>query len=173
MARFLTDGIRATSVDAVVEEAAVSKATLYRHFATKEALVEAVVAERDAQWRSRFDGVVEGRAGRAGIRAVFASLRPWFASGDYRGCSLLNAATEVSELSDAAAARVTENRRWMRALLRRLAGEAGCAKPDEVAAGLLVVLDGAIVRAVVDGSPEPAEDAARVADVLVAASCGA
>ena len=40
---FLRDGFSATSMDAVTKEAGVSKATVYAHFASKQALLEALI----------------------------------------------------------------------------------------------------------------------------------
>jgi TetR/AcrR family transcriptional repressor of mexJK operon len=44
--RFYADGLERASVDAIAADAGVSKMTIYSHFASKEALFEAVVGER-------------------------------------------------------------------------------------------------------------------------------
>ena len=57
---FSTYGVRAVGVDDVILRAAVAKATLYRHFPSKDALVLAFLDRREA------DRVASSRAGRAG-----------------------------------------------------------------------------------------------------------
>ena len=47
---FSRRGIRAVGTDEVIERAGVARATLYRHFATKDDLVLAVLQRREEVW---------------------------------------------------------------------------------------------------------------------------
>ena len=44
---FYHEGIRSVGVDTIVERSGVGKATLYRHFPTKDDLIAAYIAEED------------------------------------------------------------------------------------------------------------------------------
>src|ERR1700730_4758777 len=47
---FSHDGIRAVGIDRIIAEAGIAKATLYRHFASKEQLVLAFLDLRQERW---------------------------------------------------------------------------------------------------------------------------
>src|SRR3546814_1876595 len=50
---FYREGVRAVGVDLIVQRAGVAKTSLYRHFRTKDDLVEAFLKREDAEfWRS-------------------------------------------------------------------------------------------------------------------------
>jgi AcrR family transcriptional regulator len=93
-AAFYRRGIRAVGVDSVIADADVAKATLYRHFPSKDALVQAFLERRDERWRAWFADAVERLAPDPADRplAAFDALGEWFGSEDFRGCAFINAA---------------------------------------------------------------------------------
>src|SRR5688572_26204688 len=60
---FSSRGIRAVGIDEVIERAGIAKATLYRHFASKDELVLAFLELREERWTL---GWVEAEARRRG-----------------------------------------------------------------------------------------------------------
>src|SRR3712207_9529172 len=58
---FYESGIAATGVDAVLARAQVSPATMYAHFAGKDALVAAYLEQRYEAWRRTWDDVLAER----------------------------------------------------------------------------------------------------------------
>ena len=52
---FYAEGIKGVGVDRILAEAGVTRATMYRHFAGKEALVVAYLDREDATIRGYFD----------------------------------------------------------------------------------------------------------------------
>src|SRR5260370_39568056 len=62
-ALFYQEGIRAIGVDTIVEQSGVGKATLYRHFPTKDDLITAYLEEEDRLWWLWFDGVIAEQEG--------------------------------------------------------------------------------------------------------------
>jgi TetR/AcrR family transcriptional regulator of autoinduction and epiphytic fitness len=52
---FRRDGVRGASTDAIAERAGVSKRTLYNHFASKDALFDAVIERYWQRFAARFD----------------------------------------------------------------------------------------------------------------------
>ncbi|HFJ8955946.1 TPA: TetR/AcrR family transcriptional regulator, partial [Serratia liquefaciens] len=49
---FYRDGVRATGIDRIISESGVAKVTFYRHFPSKNELIEAFLAYRHEQWLS-------------------------------------------------------------------------------------------------------------------------
>src|SRR3989442_13080696 len=80
---FSRRGIRAVGTDEVIERAGVAKATLYRHFATKNDLVLAVLERRDQIWTH---GLIEVQSARRGdtpeeqLLAIFDVMHDWVQS---------------------------------------------------------------------------------------------
>lgn len=63
---FMAGGYALVSMDAVAKEAGVSKATLYAHFAGKEALFGAIVGERCARIAAQAESLASGAASADG-----------------------------------------------------------------------------------------------------------
>ena len=67
---FYREGIHAVGVDRIIAEAGVTRATFYRHFPSKEDLVEAYLGVEDATIRGAFDPGARGdRRARANSSA--------------------------------------------------------------------------------------------------------
>lgn len=167
---FYAQGIRGTSVDAVVAEAGLTKPTFYGHFRSKDDLVTAVMELRSAAWHEAVDGyVANARAPRAKLLAVFRFLDAFVASPGFRGCALVNASIEVPSPGDPAREVARGNKTTNRRRLESLAREAGLRDPKRLAASLALVFEGAIVAAWVEGDRGAARDARRAAEQLIAA----
>ena len=68
---FLTHGFSAATTDMIQQAAGVSKATVYAHYPTKEALFAAVI---ERQCAMHMDALRAGRSMSGGIRAVLAEM---------------------------------------------------------------------------------------------------
>ncbi|GHE99119.1 TetR family transcriptional regulator [Amycolatopsis deserti] len=162
---FYAEGIRAVGVERLLEESGVGRASFYRHFASKDDLVETVLSERDRQWRQL---LAEGVAARGDHPlAVFDFLAERFARADYRGCAFINAMAEIGD-ADAAVYRLA--RAHKAAVTDYLAGlleKAGYASSATLAAQLMLLIDGALVTALRERSAEPAHRAKAVAEALL------
>src|ERR1700758_4887660 len=96
---FSRRGIRAVGTEEVIERAGVAKATLYRHFATKDDLVLAVLQRREELWTH---GLIEEQSRQRGntpeeqLLAIFDVMHEWFQLRDgYEGCSFINVLLEL------------------------------------------------------------------------------
>ena len=146
---FHREGIRAVGVDRIAAEAAVGKMTLYRHFATKDDLVVAVLDGRDGPARAALAAAMEhaGDDPRARLLAPFAMLEPWFTGPGFRGCPFMNASLELHDPGHPARAVARRHKAATRDAFARAAHEAGCAEPDALADQLALLFDGAIAQA--------------------------
>lgn len=175
LALFNRDGYRATGIDRILAESGVAKMTLYKHFGSKDELVLAALRRRDQRWRAWFERAVAQRAAdpRGRLLAVFDVLEDWFARPDFNGCMFIKAAAEYGDRGGPIRAAAVEHQRLVLAVLRRLAGAAGAARPARLARELLLLVEGAIVVTQMNGPVGAGRQAKRAAGALVAEALGA
>ena len=171
-AAFYARGIAPVGVDAVVAESGVAKATLYRHFRSKDDLVVAFLRRRDERWRDWLGAAVERLADGPAERplCVFDALGEWFASEDFRGCAFINAAAEIADPDHPARAAVRDHKRLLGDYLTGLLETAGSAEPADDAGALVLLVEGAIISAVIEGDAAPAGRARLAAARILATS---
>lgn len=163
---FYVHGVQAVGIDAVVGEAAVATKTLYAHFGSKDRLVEAYLRRRDGRWldwlRRRVDAIGNGNR----VLAVFDALGEWFAEPGFSGCAFINVAGELAG-NQTARTIAQEHKTALRALLRQVAEETEVPDPASLSDGLMLLAEGAIVTAYVEGDRQAAHKARRAAQALV------
>ncbi|QEL55063.1 TetR/AcrR family transcriptional regulator [Chromobacterium paludis] len=148
---FYREGLRATGIDKLIAESGVTKVTFYRHFPSKNDLIQAYLEQRHSLWMAWFRDALSRHAS-AGPIALACALREWLAADDFRGCAFINGVGEIPEPSVAAAAR-RHKAEMRQAIAERLPEGAGQA---EMADMLSLAVDGAIVRAQMDGQADAA-----------------
>lgn len=159
---FYREGIRATGVDRVIAASGVTKVTFYRHFPSKNDLIREFLAFRHQYWMSWFTDAVQRHGGDE--RALVPALGEWFGGEHYRGCAFINS---VGELGTTLPDVVEISRRHKQDMASVIAGLLPSSSHRERhAQALALAVDGAIVRAQMDTSPE---DALRTLDWIVTA----
>ncbi|MGY5277218.1 TetR/AcrR family transcriptional regulator [Nocardia gipuzkoensis] len=168
---FYAEGIRAVGIDRLLHESGVGRASFYRHFASKDDLIVAVLEDRDRRWLSWLRESVEAKTDDQAARplAVFDALADRFARKDFRGCAFINTMVEVADRASAAHQVADRHKRRVIAYLSELLTEAGRSDATELAAELALLVDGAIVTAVREGTPDAATRARTIARRLLAA----
>jgi AcrR family transcriptional regulator len=173
---FQAEGITAVGVNRIIGQADVAPMTLYRQFGGKDALVAAALEQWGTQWLHRMADAMDRRGDDPTDRfdGLWDALEGWFAEPGFRGSFVANAATELrGEPDHPAQAKIAAHRQAMRQLLEDLAKVAGAHDPQELAAQLQVLVDGAVSAAAVDRDPAAATNARRLARAaLTAASTG-
>jgi len=163
---FYAGGVRAVGMDDVRARSGLSLKRLYSLFPGKDALVEAVLEQRDMRWREQLAGFVEqAGAGDERLLAVFDWLAAWFAEPGFRGCAWINAYGEMGAASPVVLAQVREHKRRFAAQLAGWVAAAG--RPPELAGQLFLLCEGAMVTAGIQGTAAPAHTARAVAAVLL------
>ncbi|MEU8033329.1 TetR family transcriptional regulator [Streptomyces sp. NPDC049099] len=168
---FYAEGIRAVGVDRILSVSGVGRASFYRHFASKDELVVAVIQGRDMRWRQWLRESVEARELPPEQRplAVFDALAERFARQDFRGCAFINTMVEAADRDSAAHQVAAAHKRKVVDYLDQLLADAGYAEHAALADQLVLLIDGAIVTAVREGTVEPALRARRIAASVLAA----
>lgn len=166
---FARHGIQAVGVDEVIRRSSVAKATLYKHFPSKDELVIAFLDLREQRWTLEW---LEREAERRGatpeerLLAMFDLLDEWFQREDYEACSFINTLLELraSHPVGKASAAHLEN---TRTIVRRLAKQAGLREPASFARSWHILMKGAIIAAA-EGDLKAARQAQTMARMLIA-----
>ena len=148
-ALFYARGVRAVGVDLVVEDSGVAKTSLYRHFRTKDDLIVAFLEREDVEFWGQWDDVAARHAGDpAGeIEAHMRWIGKRLARANYRGCPQINVAAEFAEADHPAREVAKRHMLAMRQRLAELARQLGAARPNDLAAQLGLLVNGAFVSA--------------------------
>jgi AcrR family transcriptional regulator len=146
---FYLQGIRSVGVDVVVERSGVAKATLYKHFPSKDGLVAEVLRRRDTAWRAWFEeAVLDATADPAGrLLAVFDVLGGWFAGDEFRGSPFINVRIELASDEHPAVEVAADHVARVRRFLAVLAADCGAPDPPRLAVAVQQVMKGAMVMA--------------------------
>src|SRR5262249_43273934 len=146
---FYSRGIRATSTDLIISEASVHKSTFFKHFPTKSEVVAAYLKRRDDQWMGWLAARVEQLAKKPENRllAIFDALGEWFSEPDFRGCGFINTAAETANCRAIEFILSVEHKKRLAAFVRDAAKAAGVKRVDQVVEELMLLIEGAIVRA--------------------------
>jgi AcrR family transcriptional regulator len=171
--------IHSTGVDAIVRQSGVARKSFYLYFRSKDELVAVALQRRGLRWMEWFVNCTLESGGTPAeqLLGMFDVLRDWFASDDFRGCALLNAASEVkhTDLHILNVSRLHKER--LLAFIERLCiaheavrychgsvPAAGCtANTAGIARQLLILVDGAITVALLESSTSAAADAQEAA----------
>ena len=156
-----SNGINATGIDAIVHEAGTAKTTLYKIFKSKGDLVEAVLETEGRIWRGWFLAAIEAR--RHAARKARLDLPG--AEAVVRRASTTTAAS--SSMPSASTTRTRPGCARSRCgtsplILGHIAGlarAAGAEQPDFLAHQIGLLMDGAIVAAMVTRDPSVADAA--------------
>ncbi|MFE1600774.1 TetR/AcrR family transcriptional regulator [Methylobacterium sp. ID0610] len=172
---FYRRGIRAVGVEEIVERAGVTKPSLYRGFASKEALAVACLEDFSAAFRARLETALAAHPGdpKAGIIAFLADIAGRTARPGYRGCGLSNAVIEHPEPDHPARLAALESKLALRARLEEVSRDLGAREPAILADGLLLLIEGAFASGQIFGPGGPARSLTRTAEALIAAHLAA
>lgn len=170
---FYAEGIRAVGIDRIIAEAGVAKMSLYNHFSSKDELVLATLAFREEKIDALFSDSLQRhrQAGLDPLAAFFASLRDWFESPGFRGCAFINARVEYCDPRHPAACFSAAHKTRFHAMLnRQIAESAGEAAARTSGPAIALLVEGAIVTAVMEQSPAAADVARDAALALLSVS---
>jgi AcrR family transcriptional regulator len=166
---FSRRGIRAVGIDEVLDRADVAKATLYRHFGSKDDLVLAFLQRREHRWTREF---VEAEARRRGatprerLLAIFDVFDEWFHQDDFEGCSFINVLLEMGDLEHPLGKASAAHLEYIRSVVRALAEEAGVQGAESFAHSWHILMKGSIVAAG-EGDVMAAQRARSIGELLL------
>ncbi|CAN5597734.1 TetR/AcrR family transcriptional regulator [soil metagenome] len=166
---FSRRGIRGVGIDAIIRQSGVARMTLYRHFASKEALALAYLERREQQWtRHWLQAEVQRRAAdpRERLLAIFDVFDEWFHQTSFEGCSFINVMLETADDRDSIYRASIAYLAGIRSFLEQLARDAGIAEAEDFARKWHILMKGSIVAAG-EGDQEAAKRAQEMGRLLL------
>jgi AcrR family transcriptional regulator len=168
---FYRDGYHAVGIDTIVAESGVAKMTLYRHFPSKDDLIAAYLERANAEfwdWLDREIARVDDP--KAKLVVALEATAKLATSAQCLGCTFQAAASEFPELDHRGHRVAIDHKRRVLERLTALARDAALRGPEELAAQLLLLMDGAWVAARMFGPDNHAASVASAARALIEAA---
>lgn len=147
---FYAEGIHAIGVDRLVREAGVTRTTFYRHFPSKDDLVEAYLRATDERLREAVAKAAASGSEEDAVAAVFELVGTVVTGPEFRGCWFVNAAAEYPDAEDQVRVAIDDHRRWFFETVRDLSRQAGHPDPEYAGSFLVLLHDGALAAASLD-----------------------
>ena len=161
---FYGQGIRAVGVDTIAAEIGISKRTLYNYFPSKDELIVAYLSRHFIQAKASDRPLLEQ------ILRYFDWLERWFATDTFRGCPFVNAVAELGDPTHPGAKMAVAFKEQRRLWLRDALAQLNVADPDGLATQVAILVEGAIIAALIRGDPGMAGAAKAAARVLLTAA---
>ncbi|SDY99306.1 DNA-binding transcriptional regulator, AcrR family [Amycolatopsis xylanica] len=141
---FYTEGIHAVGVDRLTSEAAVTRATFYRHYPSKDDLVAAYLTLTSEHIRTAVAAARQHKPALEALVDTMAVVGDATTGEDFRGCQFLNAAAEYPDPAHRVRQVIDEHRAWFSGVLRDLSATLGHPDPQHAARVLVLLRDGAL-----------------------------
>jgi AcrR family transcriptional regulator len=142
---FYAEGLHSVGIDRIVAEAKVTRATLYRHFPSKDELVVAYLRAADQGLRDRAGEVLgSGRPAADIVRAIARVIAEDIGTPGFRGCAFLNAVAEYPDPEHPVHQAVLAHRQWFLDTITDLFARAGQAPPEPAGRHFVMLRDGAM-----------------------------
>jgi AcrR family transcriptional regulator len=157
------------SIETIAQRASVAKPTVYVHFGSKDALIQAVLESASAEFLGRLQLEVASRSGdpAAQLLAPIDLLVAGLPDPAYHGCLCLNAAATFPDPGHPAHQVLRDLDQRLLETWTGLAARAGASQPDALARQLLLLFDGVKARGLTDNSGVAAGDARAAARALL------
>jgi AcrR family transcriptional regulator len=161
-------GVHGVGIDAILAESGRSSRSLYQHFGSKEGLAVAALKRRDAAWLAWFNATASAEPEPVRrLLAMFDALDAWLRQPDFHGCPFINVAGAFPERDHPLRRVAADHKRALLAFIAETAKAAGFVTHARLARELFLLVEGAIVAALVLSQPEAARTAKRTAATLI------
>ena len=168
---FRQRGFTRVNVDEISAEAGITKRTLYSHFESKDALLEAVLEAQHAMAFTAFQTFGRKLTGSPEkiVRSYFQELMKWSTKPRFAGSGFTRLAMELADLPGHPARRIaSRHKRMMEAHLVDLLGGAGLPDAKKQVRRIWILSEGVIALAVIHGDKNYCTAAEEAALALIA-----
>lgn len=171
---FYQHGYRAIGVDTIIAASGVAKATLYRHFPSKDDLIAAYLEETNAKFWAWFDtaAALHPTDPYQQVVAVYDALQKLVTTPTCYGCPFIIAVGEFPEPEHVAHQVAVANKVALRERLLALCQALDMDNPQALANHLYLLMDGAFAAVRTFGLDNPATRVGDYARMLLAAAVG-
>lgn len=169
---FYREGFHATGMDRLVAVTGISKTSMYKHFKTKEDLILATLERRHKYLKALIIDRTEELADTPAKRliAAFDSLKEWIAGGRFQSCMFIKASSEYQAPAHPIHKISADHKRMLQDYFVAQAKAANARDAERLGRQLMLLQEGAIVTAHLQGGYDAADDAKAAAEVLVEAA---
>ena len=166
---FYERGFHAIGIDNIIDGVGVTKTTFYNHFESKDALIVAVLDQKDSRDLQALREAIQSRAGspRDKLLVVFDVIEEWLSDPDFRGCLFINAATQFPHENDPVHRAAARHLEHLRGELAVHARAAGAAEADALASQLCMLIAAAVTARQALGVMDAALTARKMAETLI------
>lgn len=163
-------GVHEVGMDELIEATGLGKATVYRLYPTKDALVGAYLGRLAGSILSAIDDDIQRCEGRPrdALSAILDAVEGDLARPTFRGCPFNNASIEFDDPEHPARVQARGYRAALHQRLTTLATRLNPATGPTLGARLAVLIDGAYTNAAHLGSEGPSRDGLALARELIA-----
>jgi AcrR family transcriptional regulator len=151
-ALFYNEGINNVGVDRIVSEASVTRATFYRHFPGKEALVLAYLQRSHDIIAERTEAALALEDPKERLLAIGEDLASQIRSKGFSGCAFIKAAAEFDDPEEPVRRAVAAHRAWFAGVIRKVFVDLGHSSPNDPMRHFVMLRDGAMVAGSLDGA---------------------
>ena len=156
---FYNEGIHAVGVNRIVDEAGVTRVTLYRHFPSKDELISAYLENRARYDHDQVDGLIAAHPDDP--RQVLSELATVLTGDDFgamrRGCPFINSSAEFA-VEHPVRAHAAAIRAWIVERFEELLTRLHHRTPRATAQQLMMVRTGAVVSGALDANADLNQD---------------
>ncbi len=165
---FYNEGIQTVGIDRIVKESNVALNTMYKHFPSKDKLIECYLKDRDINWMRWLERYISKESEpREKILAIFDALNDWFNDENFRGCAFINASGELGatkpfiiEISKAHKEKVCNE-------IIKILSNTDRKQIEKIAKQIMILIEGAIVQAYINEDKDAAIYAKEMAGVII------
>lgn len=165
---FSSQGINATSVDAIVAKADIAKVTLYKYFKSKEQLILEYLREYDDRlWKKLTEVTAQQSDATSKLNALVDAMLDWIGDPEFKGFAFINASVEFPQSENPVHQTSLEFAQTLRSTLALLAQQTGIKNADTLALQLALVVEGTAITERTQRGTGAVEHAKALAKVLI------
>lgn len=142
---FAAEGIRAVGVDKLIQQSSVTKATFYKHFGSKDRLIQEYLrGASEADLTQLDERIAAAGAPHAALLAIVDGVHEALSAAGFRGSLFVNAAAEFPDPADPARVIIAEHHEAIAQRITELLQEGGHPLAGEAADRIMVSYVGAL-----------------------------
>lgn len=166
---FYRHGIRAVGVDEIVNQAGVTKPSLYRSYASKDDLIASCLREHAEESRLRWEQALAKAPGdpRAQLSHALRIFGDLAEEEEFRGCPISNAAVEFPDPDHPVHQLSKQMKQQSRERLRALVWQLEVDDPEALTDGIILLWEGAASACQSYGPAGPAAAMVQTAEALI------
>ncbi len=160
---FYEQGYLATGINQIIEEAAIAKASLYQHFASKELVLNAYLQNHKINWYNNLLAFTEQmEEGREKLLGLFDYRKQTLERRHYKGCAFSRMAYELPDINGEALAIIQGHKLAIKGFIQQQLSVMKVPFPradlTEMTEMLFNLIEGTILQSTILRSSKPMED---------------